>query len=68
MLYDPLLAILEQVMSNSFAALVPLPSLFICLAVKVSVAKVSVANAAHEKLLLCAGDGAYDFGYRCELR
>ena len=50
-------------MSNSLAALVPLPSLFICLAVKVS-----VANAAHEKLLLCAGDGAYDFGYRCELR
>ena len=64
MLYDPLLAILEQVMSNSsFAVLVPLPSLFICLAVKVS-----VANAAHEKLLLCAGDGAFDFGYRCELR
>jgi hypothetical protein len=63
MLYDPLLAILEQVTNNSFAVLVPLPSLFIRLAVKVS-----VANAAHEKLLLCAGDGAYDFGYRCELR
>jgi hypothetical protein len=63
MLYDPLLAILEQVTSNSFAVLVPLPSLFIRLAVKVS-----VANAAHEKLLLCAGDGAFYFGYRCELR
>jgi hypothetical protein len=63
MLCDPMLAILEQVMSNSFAALVPLPSLFIRLAVKVS-----VANAAHGKLRLCAGDGASDFGYRCELR
>lgn len=63
MLYEPLLAILEQVMSNSFGVLVPLPSLSIRLAVKVF-----VANAAHEKLLLCAGDGAYDFGFRCELR